>query len=428
MNKSPLRHRRLLLLVGAAAFLSSACSKIVYEHHEGRLSRGTFNFLKDVFYQGQFEEEDTPQKRNQAIVNDLSDLDALGSLATRKGLKQDGYYAEYMFRQERSRHGKAAILHWQQKYKEKFNWQMLFSAEKLSYDEKKFLQAINETRAGLIKLEDALVAQFEGAPVYYGNLRPVMTFSDYNQFPGYNETALLSGMREVLKAWLEKKIHDRVVKTMNADEVELKRFDHDRVANLYLKVRYGKAGKGIYPGAMDKIKLTPMEIYDHFHRMQNAMADVLWVKAAFTVVADENRGEELIAKLEKGGDFAQLAPKYASEPKFAATARAHVIKGYDRRRGLDERENRDYYDRLILDMAGRDVSKPDPYLGKDGIVIVRIYEVSRALEKVQLSEVSWKVENDLRTKLLNAVFDEDVKDSRKKLKIVYNDRLIRSLP
>ena len=79
-------------------------------------------------------------------------------------------------------------------------------------------------------------------------------------------------------------------------------------------------------------------------------------------------------------------------------------------------------------MAGRDVNKPEPYLGKDGIVIVRIYDVDRALEKVQLSDVSWKVENDLRTKLLNAVFEEDVKDSRKMLKIVYNDRLIRTLP
>lgn len=428
MMRSALRHRRFLFLVSAIALFGSACSKLVYEHHEGRLSRGTFNFLKETFYQGQFEEEETPQKRNQAIVNDLSDLDALGSLATRKGLKQDGYYAEYMFRQERSRHGKAAITHWQKKYKEKFNWQMLFSAEKLSYDEKKFLKAFNEAKQGGNKFEDVLVAEFEGAPVYYRNLRPVMTFSDYTQFPGHNETALLSGMREVLKSWLEKKIHDRVIKIMNADEAELKRFDHNRVANLYLKVRYGKAGKGIYPGSMDKIKLTPMEVYDHFHRMQNAMADVHWVKAAFTVVADENRGEELIAKLEKGGNFAQLAPQYASAPKFVATATPHIIRGYDRGRGLDERENRDYYDRLILDMASRDVSKPDPYLGKDGIVIVRIFDVSRALEKVQLSEVSWKVENDLRTKLLNAVFDEDVKDSRKKLKIVYNERLIKALP
>lgn len=417
-----------MFLWSAIALFGSACSKLVYEHQEGRLSRGTFNFLKEAFYQGQFEEEDTPQKRNQAIINDLSDLDALGSLATRKGLKQDGYYAEYMFRQERSRHGKAAITHWQKKYKDKFNWQMLFSAERLAYDEKKFLKSFNDAKQTSNKFENVLVAEFEGVPIYYRNLKPVMTLSDYSQFPGYNETALLSGMREVLKAWLEKKIHDRVVKVMNADEVELKRFDHDRVANLYLKVRYGKAGKGIYPGSMDKIKLTPMEIYDHFHRMQNAMADVLWVKAAFTVVADENRGEELIAKLDKGGDFAQLAPRYASEPKFVATAKLHVIKGYDRRRGLDERENRDYYDRLILDMASRDVSKPDPYLGKDGIVIVRIYDVARALDKVQLSEVSWKVENDLRTKLLNAVFDEDIKDARKKLKIVYNERLIRALP
>lgn len=421
------RPRLVLLLAGIAAF-SSACSKFVYEHQEGRLSRGTFNFLKDAFYTGQFEEEETPQKRNQAIINDLSDLDALGFLATRKGMKQDGYYPEYMFRQERSRHGKAAIAYWKIKYKEKFNWQMLFSAERLSYDEKKFLKEFNEMRQNAKKIEDVPVAEFEGKPIFYSNLRPVMTYSDYTQFPGYNETALLSGMREILKAWLEKKVHDRVVKSMNADEAELKRFDHDRVANLYLKVRYGKAGKGIYPGSMDKIKLTPMEVYDHFHRMQNAMADVHWVKAAFTVVADENRGEELIAKLEKGGNFAELAAKYASEPKFIATAQPHVIKGYDRARGLDEREKRNYYDRLVLDMAGRDVVKPDPYLGKDGIVIVRIYDVARALEKVQLSDVSWKVENDLRTKLLNAVFEEDVKDSRKKLKIVYNDRLIRSLP
>ncbi len=424
----PMRPVRILPLLAVIATFGSACSKLVYEHQEGRLSRGTFNFLKDAFYGGQFEEEETPQKRNQAIINDLSDLDALGFLATRKGMKQDGYYPEYMFRQERSRHGKAAIAYWKTKYKEKFNWQMLFSAEKLSYDEKKVLKEFNEAHQGTKKIEDVLVAEFEGKPIYYANLRHVMTYSDYTQFPGYNETALLSGMREVLKAWLEKKIHDRVVKNMNADESELKRFDHDRVANLYLKVRYGKAGKGIYPGSMDKIKLTPMEIYDHFHRMQNALADVLQVKVAFTVVADENRGEELIAKLDKGGNFAELAPKYAADPKFVATATPHIIKGYDRSRGLDEREKRNYYDRLILDMAGRDVSKPDPYLGKDGIVIVRIYEVARALEKVQLSDVSWKVENDLRTKLLNAVFDEDVKDSRKKLKIVYNDRLIKSLP
>lgn len=410
------------------ASVTSACSKLVYEHQEGKLSRGTFQFMKEMYYPGQFEEEETPQKRNWAIINDLSDLEAVGALGTRKGLKDDGSYPEYMFRQERSRQGKAAIVYWQKKYKDKFNWQMLFSAERLSYDEKKFLKAFTEARATGKKLEDVLVAEFEGVPVYYSHLKSVMTYSDYNQFAGYNDTALLGGMREVLKSWLEKKIHDRVVKTMNADIGELKRFDHARVANLYLKVKYGKAGKGIYPGSMDKIKLTPMEIYDHFHRMQNAMADVIWVKAAYTVVADENRGEELIAKIDKGGNFAELAAKYAAEPKFIATAKPHIIKGYDRKRGLDEREGRDYYDRLILDMASRDVSKPDPYLGKDGIVIVRFYGVSRSLEKVQLSEVSWKVENDLRTKLLNAVFDEDIKDSRKRLKIVYNDRLLKSLP
>lgn len=419
---------RRLLLIAVAGWLTVGCSKLVYEHQEGKLSRGTFNFVKQIYYPGQFEEEESVAKRNQAIVNDLADLDAIGLLATKKGLKKDAYYPEYMFRQEKSRHGKAAIWYWQQKYKDKFNWQMLFPAENLKYDESKFLKTVAETRKNGTKFEKILVAEFEGKPVYYADLASAMTVSDYQQFQGYAEATLKPGMREVLKAWLEKKIHDRVIWSMSAEESELKRFDHNRVAVLYLKVKYGKAGKGIYPSAMDKITLTPMEIYDHFHKMQNSLADVLWVKAAYTVVAEDSRAEELIAKLDKGGKLEELAAKYASEPKYIPTATAKVIKGYDRKLGVDEREKRDYYDRLILDMASRDVTRPDPYLGKDGIVIVRIYDVSRALEKVQLNQVSWKVENDLRTKLLNAVYDEDIKDTRNKLRIQYNDRLIRKLP
>lgn len=406
---------------------SVGCSKHVYEHHEGTLSRGTFNFLKLVYYGGQYEDEETPEKRNRAIINDLADLDGVGVLGTRKGLKKDPYYQEYMFRQQHARYGKAAIYHWQQKYKDKFNWQMLFAAEKLTYDEKKAARTFVETVRSGKPVEKVALAEFEGNTVYYGDLRPVMSYSDYEQFRNYSEAAVMAGMKEVLKTWLEKRIYDQVLKSFFADEKELQRFDHNRVSMLYLKVKYGKAGKGIYPASMDKIVLKPGEIYDHFYKMQNSMADVLWVKAAYTVVSEESLSEELIQKLDKGGDFAELAKKYASEPKFIATARPVKILGYTKNQQLDEREKRDYYDRLILDMAGRDVTKPEPYLGRDGIVVVRIYDVSRALEKVRLEDVSWKVENDLRTKMLNAVYDQDIKDAREKLKIRFNERLIRNL-
>jgi hypothetical protein len=235
-------------------------------------------------------------------------------------------------------------------------------------------------------------------------------------------------MRDVLKSWLEKQIHDRLVWQLSADERELRRFDHNRVAVLFLKVKYGKAGKGIYPTGIDQIPLTPNEIYDHFHKMQNTLADVLWVKAAYTVVAEENLAEELIAKLDKGASFPELAARYAIAPKFIETAKPKIYPGYDRSKDIEAREKRDYYDRLIIDMAGRDVTKPDPYLGKDGIVIVRIYEVSRALEKVKLQDVSWKVENDLRLKLLGEVYEHDVRDAREWLKIRYNEWLIKRLP
>ncbi|GAB4423613.1 MAG: hypothetical protein OHK0011_03650 [Turneriella sp.] len=418
-----MRYLPVLLLLA-----TQACSKYVYEHREGRLSRGTFNFLKAYYYQGQFEEEESVEARNRQIINDLADLDAIGHLATSKGLKKDAYYHEYMYREQHARHGKAAVGYWQQKYKDKFNWQMLFSAENLDYDEKRFLRDFRATHLSGGKIADVLVARFEGRPVYYRDLRRVMTVSDYAQFPNYTEQALQSGMRDVLKAWLQKQIHDRLVWQMSADERELLRVDHNRVAVLYLKVKYGKAGKGIYPGGIDNIPLTPTEIYDHFHKMQNTLADVLWVKAAYTVVAEENLAEELIAKLDKGGNFAELAARYAIAPKFIKTAKPTVYQGYDRTKDIEAREKRDYYDRLIIDMAGRDVTKPEPYLGRDGIVVVRIYDVSRALEKIRLQDVSWKVENDLRLKLLGEVYEHDVRDARNSLKIKYNEWLIRRLP
>lgn len=414
----------LMFMVGAA----QGCSKFVYEHKEGRLSRGTFSFLKTVYYQGQFEEEENVAVRNKAIVDDLADLDAAGALASRKGLKEDPYYPEYMYRQEHARHGKAAIWFWQQKYKDKFNWQMLFSAEKLQYDERTVIPRFLQAAGAGDKLVKFQVAEFEGRPVHYGDLRRVMTVSDYEQFPKYSPPALASGLRDVLKAWLEKQIHDRVLKQMSADERELRRFDHNRVAILFLKVRYGKAGKGIYPGSMEKIPLKPVEIYEHFHKMQNTMAEVLWVKAAYTVVAEDTLAEELVAKLEKGGNFEQLAQKYALAPKYAATAKPFTIQGYQKKKNIEDRESRDYYDRLLIDMASRDVKKPDPYLGRDGIVIARIYDVGRTLEKVKLEDVGWKVENDLRTKMLNDVYESDIRDSRAWLKIVYNERLVKTLP
>lgn len=421
--------RRALLLVSCLVgpVLSTACSKFVYEHDGGRLSRGSFLFMKNIYYQGQFEEEETLAKRNQAIVDDMATVEGIGALAKKKGILDDPSYSEYMFRQARSRHAKAAIWFWQQKYKEKFNWQMLFSAEKLSYDEKSFARSVAEAIRSAKPIEDLYVASFEGKPIVYKNLRSVMSVSDYAQLPALNEAAMLSGMRDVLKAWLEKQIHDRVTWSMSADEAELRRFDHNRVSTLYLKVRYGKAGKGIYPGSMDKIPLTATEIYDHYHKLQNTLADVLWVKAAYTVVADDNRAEEVMEKLEKGANLAELAAKYASEPKFIKTASPMKIMGYDRRQGVDAREKREYYDRLIIDMAARDVTKPEPYLGKDGVVIVQIYEVSRSLEKVKLQDVSWKVENDLRTKMLNSIYEPDIKDAREKLHFKFNQRLIDRL-
>lgn len=425
MQRLSARQNSLVLLLLLATL--QACSKYVYEHKEGRLSRGSFQFLKAHYYEGHFEEEESVETRNRQIVNDLADLDAIGRLATAKGLRKDPYYAEYLYRQKHARHSKAAVAYWQQKYREKFNWQMLFAAENLHYEEKTFLRDFAAARKARTAPAAVRVATYGEHPVYYRDLKSVMTVSDYAEFPQYTEQALQSAMREVLRSWLQKQCHDRIIWQMAADERELARFDHNRVAVLYLKVRYGKAGKGIYPATLDAIPLTPNEIYEHFHQMQNTLADVLWVRAAYTVVADENLAEELMAKLEKGSSFPELAARYAMAPKFVPTAKPRVYPGYDRTKDIEAREKRDYYDRLIIDMAGRDATSPEPYLGRDGIVVVRIYAVGRALEKIRLQDVSWKVQNDLRLKLLGEVYVHDVRDARDELKILYNERLIRRL-
>ncbi|MBV6493892.1 MAG: hypothetical protein LDLANPLL_01916 [Turneriella sp.] len=409
------------------AIVAASCSNTVYHYSGGELTRGTFYFLRDVYYQDQFEDEETPQARNKAILEDLADLDGIGSLATKKGLKKDPSYADYMFRQKQARYGKAAIVHWQKKYKEKFNWEMLFAAEGLKYDQKQFAQAFGDL-VNRGKEVDALeVAEYEGKKIIFSDLKMLMPPLDYDQVRHLRGQGILSAMKDALKAYLEKKIYDKMVKQYFADEKQLLRYDHDRVGVLYLKVLYGKAGKGIYPASMEKIPLQPKEVYDHFFKMQNTLADVLWVKAAYTVVAEDSYADEILEKLKRGEDFEKLAARYAIAPKFAQTARPHRIKGYNPKRGVDEREARNYYDRLILDMASRDIKEPEPYLGRDGIVIVRFYDIKRALEKVKLTDVAWKVENDLRTQMLNAVYEPDIKDARAKLKIVFNDRLVKKL-
>jgi hypothetical protein len=72
--------RRALLVASCIVgpVLSTACSKFVYEHDAGRLSRGSFLFMKNIYYQGQFEEEETLAKRNQAIVDDMATVEGIG--------------------------------------------------------------------------------------------------------------------------------------------------------------------------------------------------------------------------------------------------------------------------------------------------------------------------------------------------------------
>ncbi|HRP69045.1 MAG TPA: hypothetical protein PLY93_05895 [Turneriella sp.] len=417
----------LVLFNFVLLFLAVGCSNVVYRYQGGELTRGTFYFMRDVYYQNQFEEEENPQARNRAILNDLADLDGIGALATKKGLKEDPSYDEYMFRQEHARFGKAAIIHWQKKYKEKFNWQMLFQAEGLKYNEAAFMKEFASLTAKGASTDPLQIAEYEGKKIFFEDLKPLMPVSDFEQVRHLRGQGLATAIKDALKAYLEKKIHDRVVKEYFANEQQLRRFDHNRVAVLYLKVKYGKAGKGIYPASMDKIPLLPTEVYDHFFKMRNSLANVLWLKAAYTVVSEDSQAEEILAKLKKGEAFEKLAARYAISPKFIATARTHRIEGYNDKLGPDARENRSYYDRLILDMAGRDVTNIEPYLGRDGIVVVRIYEVKRALDTIKLQDVSWKVENDLRTKMLNAVYESDIHDAREKLKIQFNERVIKNL-
>ena len=404
------------------------CSKVVIKSKAGEISKGTFALLKKVYYEGQFAEEEIEAKRNVAIANDIVDLETQGALATKKGLEKDESYREYRHRQLRARHGRTAITYWREKYKDKFNWEMVFPSEKMIFKGKDFVKDFFSTIKTGGNIEQVIVAQFEEKPLTISDLRTIMTVSESAELQYQTEIPLLSTVKELLKFWLEKKIHDRYCKMIFADEKELIRYDHARVAQLFLKVKYAKAGKGIYPGAMDKIYFKPMELYDHFFKMQKTLADVLEVKAVFTVVEDENRAEELIAKYDKGADFFELAKKYAVSEKFVTTAKPFLIQGYDKKRRIDDQEKRDYYHKLILDMASRDVLKPDPYLGRDGIVVVRILDVKRDLAKVKYEEVNWKVEHDLQIKMLNQLFVEDLKDMQKYLDFKINTSLLEKLP
>lgn len=367
--------------------------------------------MRAVYYEEQLSHFKDENEKKMKMAEDIRDLCARKIIGEKRGLLKDIYYEEYRIRQVRARKARAAFHLWRNKHGKELKKENILEKEGVSFSPEYAAREIESLLGAQKDVSDIRVALKGGTEIKVSDLKKLSTETEWQQLIAQKGTGLQASLREFLDYYLHDEADKIVIKNTNASEKELQVIDTGRVALLYLQVKYGMAGKGIYPGMMLDVAFTPTELYDHFHKIQKSLSDVINVQVQYTVVPDNRAAEEFLEQLNDGKDFAQLAGRYAVRREFVTTARWHLLQGYNRALPLAKREKRGYYDKLFIDMASRDVTEPEPYHGKDGVVLARLRNIKKAIEKVSFEESSWKVKHDLQVQLLKEQYAQDMKDT-----------------
>lgn len=391
--------------------LLAGCSPKIISGKGGGISDSTFKYLRIVYYDDQLSEYKDESEKKWKIVQDIRDIYARKILAEKKGLLKDIYYPEYLIKQIRARRARSALHIYKTRHGPQLKKEELFEKEGVKFSPEYAAREIENLRSSGKSMDHIRLAVKNDSEITLGHIKKICNNNEWQQLIAQNGVGLQNSLREFLEHYLFEKEDNALIDKMGAVESEIEVLDIGRVAVLYLQLKYGMAGKGIYPGMMFDVKFTPTELYDHFHKIQRSLSHLISAQLQYTVVADEKKAEEFLQLLDNGKDFYQLTGKFAVKPQFIHTGKFHQLKGYDRSLPVAKRERRNYYDKLFIDMASRDMTEPEPYKGKDGFIIARLKNIMKAQDKVSFEESGWRVKHDLQVKLLGEQFKQDMKDT-----------------
>ncbi|MCP4135457.1 MAG: hypothetical protein GY754_31100 [bacterium] len=388
------------------------CAKKVTNSGAGSLSQGTFHYLQYVFFSDEKNVEDIPER--------LLEDDAKGILAEKLGLRSHDQFEKYKVLVRRARYNKAAARFWQEKFGKTITVDEAFGYYNIVFDPEKAVSSIKQgifRKGNSINIGDdsIAVASWPNGEISLAAIREQLLPREWEQLLSFQAKPMAALLKESLFYRVCGELNKELVESFKAHTGELERVDYNHVADKYLQVKYGMADEGIYPTSKQRIKLLPRELFNHFQKIKNRLLAVTSVTAGYTVVADPGTAEKFLDEQKKGTSFTDLAEKYAVAAAFKKTARDHRIQGYDLKLSLDERENRSFIHKVILDCALRDLYNPEPFSFRHGIILIKIRKITREKREIKYTDYISEVKQDLNNVLLQKQFSIDVEDMVKEI-------------
>lgn len=405
-------------------FIFFQCSRndALISSKAGNLSSGSYLYLKKLYYSGQTDEE--------AILNDLKEMYSVSGIAAANGLENDRNYEDFLRLEKIGRITLAGAYRFKELFREEYgqnSFYRLISYFDISFAEEDVIRMIKENTEFNApvphlrkKTSDIMILSLGKKKVSLEDLSVFCMKKELVELPALSGQNQKDVLKKIVEKYLFHLLNSDLEKSLKADESELDFIDYARTAKLFTSVKYGFAEKGIYPTEQIRIKLTPKELFEHFHKMMHIFQDIETVRFSAAVVKTKKDAEDFEIRMKRGEKFEKIAESFGLQGKNREMSNPHIIPGYDRNLPPDRQHQRNYIDLMALDLAKQDLYEYEPVAVKEGYAVLKIYEIKRLDMKLEYKDYKNAVEMDLERRLLNRQFEIDKKDALDRLQFTVN--------
>jgi len=377
----------------------------------GHISRGTFSYLRFVYYSNPQQKDITPKE----IYEDLKQYMAMGVLADRLGLSDDPYYPHFLNLTYQARIQRASVELLKQRIGPDFMIQEALRQYAIVSDPQtatdRIQKCIQRDRHRFrMTCPEVVIGTMKDQPLRLSMIKPLMTEKEWHQFLSFLPIPMVDAYKKYLTRFLYHTVHQTILEHYSPVKKELSQMDHNLVAKRYLSVKYGMSHDGIYPTQRLTLDFPQTILFNHFFSIKKRFLPVKTVNVQYTVVENMDIAKMLYQKLIDGADIIQLARQYAINDFFIKTAYLHNLSGY----GIDgmpsHPDQRAIIDNFLLDAARNEQYYPSPHPLDKGVLIAHLSHLIRQDHPLNYNEYQFAVKRDLTLKTLKTKFSVDIED------------------
>lgn len=393
----------ILLLV----LLISFCKEPVLTYKNGKLSSGSYLYIKELYY--------TNLKKDKDILENLKTRYSIGELANKLKLKDDKNYKDFLQLERRARRASSAIYFYKQLYQESPDKNSLVKKVKEKYrievDPSLAEKAIKESVVWKLsfyeldkKENQVMIGKISNENFTLEKLKEVLLDKEIFELLNYRDTPWKELFESCIEYYSYYLLDQERIKSLNAKEEELIFWEHSKVSELFVSAKYANAEKGVYPTESIEIKLHPEELFNHFHKIKEKLIDVKRVEASYIILKDENAAKSFYSKLKLGEKFIGIAKQINSSVGMISPI--WIYNDINRKKEIDT---------MIIDLARQNILISEPMVYKGSFLIVQIYQIEREKLDIPYKDYSFQVELDLKKNLLSRQYEIDKMDTMNSL-------------